>query len=130
MLRVADGRRCDAVALLQGDEQLQRFDRLHLTQTVARVERQNAAMWPLDGQLCFWIDEALADPLKIDVEPGDAVGGSAVHVRIDQRVGKNLRILVLRRRRFGQVECNLPQVRRLEIVSWLDCSADLLCAAI
>ena len=93
VLGVAEGGGGDAVLAGEGDEQVESTAGLHLTGAVAGVKGDHAAGAAVDGEDGLGINEAGLDAAEINVEPGDTVGGDTVQIRIDQRLGKERRVV-------------------------------------
>ena len=80
VLGVGDSGRCHAVGPRQRNQQVQNFHRLHLSQPVSGVHRQNSIPPLIDFEFSPWIDQALLNPTRIDVCPGNAMGGCSVNI--------------------------------------------------
>ncbi len=80
-------------SLRHGHQQVESLAGLHLAESVACIERKNAACATVDGELGLGIDEAGVDSLQINIQPGDAMRGNAMQIGINQRLGKQRRIV-------------------------------------
>ena len=92
MLGPADGCRCGSRFPGHRNEQVERLDRLDLTQSISCIDRQRGGALPFNPQGCFGIDQALFDAFDVDGQARDAVGRRAGDVGFDQGIGKKGRI--------------------------------------